>query len=516
MTTTAPHGRDAQSVPVPLTCAYCQQPLKYDNGNPIRVLRPPQQPWEYCRCPGARKREQQEVHKEIAEQAAEQERQRAAQAAETAAWLAELEARERSPEYQAELAREKQQQREAAKEREAARPAQPAKTTPLEGDGWEVIRRQAAKDRKDAELADRERAVKEREIARRERRLDDLDTADADTAPVGATLADLAAVFEDDVDLTPVPAIWERTDGNLILPSGKLSWIYGYPGCGKSFLCEIALIEAVMRGGRVIYQDYEDNQKTFHQRAAILGFHPKTYADSFLYIHGGLSDYPKAEAEALEFLAQSPYPDMNLVIIDAAESSGCPSDGSQINDWLAKVVTPWHNREVNNAVLVADHIPKTKDNRPDGPIGSQRKLAATDGINLLVGGYCWTKKKNGRLTLTNDKDRTGEYAKKEAVATIIGKWDGDGDARGFSQTAVEPTQDDAANANIGGVVLNAIDAAGPAGFTGKSNLYKTVGGNRNAVFSTIDNLVEGGLLIAKKQGQSDVYTLTEEGRSYLD
>jgi predicted transcriptional regulator len=337
---------------------------------------------------------------------------------------------------------------------------------------------------------------------------------EGDGPPVAATLADLVAVFGDDVDLTPTPAIWERVDGNLILPAGKLSWIYGYPGCGKSFLCEICLIEAVMRGGRALYLDYEDNQKTFHQRAALLGFHPKTYADSFMYIHGGLSEYPGAQAEALEWLAQSPNPEMNLVIIDAAESSGCPSDGSQINDWLKQVVMPWHNREVNNAVLVADHIPKTKDNRPDGPIGSQRKLAATDGINLLVGGYCWTKKKNGRLTLINDKDRTGEYAKKEPVATIIGKWDGDGDARGFSQVAIEPTKDDTANVNIGGAILEAIDAAGPTGFKGKNKLYHAVGGNRNAVFTTIDNLVEGGL-VDVKSGSSDTYTLTDEGREFV-
>ena len=364
-------------------------------------------------------------------------------------------------------------------------------------------------------IDDRWLTVKEQEITNREARLRaGPDTADGLT--VKPTLDSLAAVFGDDVDLSETPALLQiGANGPMVLPAGKLNWIYGLPGCGKSFLCEICLIEAVMRGGRALYLDYEDSAKTFHQRAAILGFNPKAYADSFKYIHGGLADYPDVQAEAMEWLAGSVDPEMNVVIIDAAESSGCPSDGAPVNEWLEKVVFPWRTPDAQNGVVVSDHIPKTKDNRPDGPIGSQRKLAATDGINLLVGGYCWSKKKGGRITLTNDKDRTGTYGKKEPVATIIGEWEGQGDTRTFSHRIVEPSREDSANNNVGGAILNEIAAAGPTGFAGKNKLYQAVGGNRNAVFSTIDNLTEGGLVAIKKDKSTDVYTLTEEGRAFV-
>ena len=390
-------------------------------------------------------------------------------------------------------------------------------------DGWARLRREAAKDqaaaRQDADIADRERAVKERELSRRERRQDDRDAAqdtDTPTGPTDATLDALAAVFDDEVDLTPTPAVLERGDGAMVLPAGKLNWIYGLPGTGKSFLCEIDLIMAVMRGGRALYLDYEDSAKTFHQRAAMLGFNLKDYSDCFKYIHGGPSDYPAAQTEAMAWLLEAPNPEMNQVIIDAAESSGCPSDGAPVNDWLEKVVLPWRSPSVNSGVLVNDHIPKTKDNRPDGPIGSQRKMAAVDGISILVGGYCWSKTKSGRITLINDKDRTGQFGKKDPVATIIGTWEGEGESRGFSYRITESIKEDSANANIGGELLTAVAEAGPLGMVGKNNLGKCVGGNRNIVFQTIDALVEGGMLATKKAGQTITYMLTEEGLEYVD
>ena len=390
-------------------------------------------------------------------------------------------------------------------------------------DGWARLRREAAKDqaaaRQDADIADRERAVKERELSRRERRQDDRDAAqdtDTPTGPTDATLDDLTAVFDDEVDLTPTPAVLERGDGAMVLPAGKLNWVYGLPGSGKSFFCEIDLIHTVLRGGRALFLDYEDSKKTFHQRAAILGFNPKDYADSFRYIHGGLAEYPAAQAEAVAWLLDAPDPAMNQVIIDAAESSGCPSDGSPVNDWLGKVVMPWRDPTVNAGVLVSDHIPKRSEDRPDGPIGSQRKLAAVDGISLLVSGYCWTKTKGGRMTLTNHKDRTGSYARSQIVAAVIGEWEGEGDTRAFSYRIVEPSKEDATSDNVGGKILNAVNAAGPVGFTGKSNLSKAVGGNRNTVFRTIDSLVEGMLLTVSKDKGSDVYKLTDDGLKFVD
>ena len=379
-----------------------------------------------------------------------------------------------------------------------------------------ALARVADMDQRKAVLEEKELAERERQQSIQDRRRDALADAELDLAePEGITLDDLAAVFDDEVDLTPTPAVVEREDGGMVLPAGKLNWVYGLPGSGKSFLCMITMIESVMRGGRTVYMDFEDNKKTFHQRAAILGFNLKEYADSFKYVKGSVADYPIAFAQVVDFLSDAPSTDFNQVIIDAAESSGCPSDGSPVNEWLAKVVLPWRNAGVDTGCLVADHIPKKAEDRPDGPIGSQRKMAAVDGISLLVSGYCWTKTKGGRITLTNHKDRTGDYARGQTVAAIVGEWEGEGDGRTFNHRIVEPTKEDTSE-NVGGHIINAINDAGAGGFVGKSNLYKAVGGNRNTVFRTIDSLVEGKLVTVSKSKGTDLYRLTEDGFKYAD
>ena len=260
-----------------------------------------------------------------------------------------------------------------AKERRAARDAEKdtmkdskptatiAPPLPARDDGLAVLRRQAAKEQanaaQDADLADRERAVKGRELSRRERRQNDAD-APAQTAdtPEGLTLADFTVAFAEGVDLAPLPAVVQRQDGATVLYAGKLNWIFGLPGSGKSWVSIIAIQEAVLRGGNVLLLDFEDTPATFQRRAALLGFNPALYADSFRYIRPGLTDTPTAIAEAQQWLTTATDASMSLAVVDAAESSGCPSDGSDVNPWLARMVKPW--RDVGAGVLCVDHIPK--------------------------------------------------------------------------------------------------------------------------------------------------------------
>ena len=283
----------------------------------------------------------------------------------------------------------------------------------------------------------------------------------------------------------------------------------GYQLSGKSFVGAMGASEAVLRGGRVMFLDYEDNKKTFHQRAAILGLNPKNHADTFRYIHGGLADSPLATVQAEEWLSQADDIGMSLVVIDAAESSGCPSDGASVNEWLAKVIQPWERLGVT--VIVIDHIPKQKDNRPDGPIGSQRKLAAVTGIALKLTGNCWSKTKNGRLLLTCEKDRTGNYAKGEKVAAIVGEWDTSGDSPTFGYRIVDPAQGDDDTSNIGGTILEYVAEAMPEGVNSKREIIANVKGKRDTISSTIDNLVFGGLLILSPRGKGNNYTITGNG-----
>ena len=370
-------------------------------------------------------------------------------------------------------------------------------------------------DRERRLVGQQEVEVRQERITREREKWQSYDTPGETETKAESSLDDLTAVFDDEVDLTPTPSILDRIhgDGGLVIPAGKLNWIYGLPAGGKSFVGLIVASESVLRDGRVMFLDYEDNKKTFQQRAAILGLNPKDHADSFRYIHGGLADSPLATAQAKEWLEKADDREMSLVVIDAAESSGCPSDGSSVNEWLAKVVTPWEQLGVT--VIVIDHIPKQKEGRPDGPIGSQRKLAAITGIGLKLSGICWSKKKDGRLVLTCEKDRTGNYAKGEKVAAITGEWDTSGPERVFGYRIVNPTQSDEDTGNIGVLVLEYVSEAMPEGINSKRAIAANVKGKTNTIYAAIDALVEDGMLVMSPYGKGNNYKITGTGESVI-
>ena len=66
------------------------------------------------------------------------------------------------------------------------------------------------------------------------------------------------------------------------------------------------------------------------RRAALLGFDPIAFKDDFRFVIPELVDAPNALAEAQSWLCDAIDPSKSLVVIDAAESAGCPSDGASV------------------------------------------------------------------------------------------------------------------------------------------------------------------------------------------
>ena len=284
------------------------------------------------------------------------------------------------------------------------------------------LRKVGQRDRTDAELQDRERAVKDRELSRRERRQDGYD-ADADGGQVedaGEPLSAFETSMDDsDLDIAPT-AMLQRKDGETLFYDGKLNFLFGTPGSGKSFVALYAVQEALLRGKRAIHWDHEDTPNTLKRRSSLIGLDLADFwsEGQFKYLRSGLEDSTLAMAEAMTWIAGSDGP--ALVIIDSAESAGCPSDGADVAPWLAKIVLPF--RDTGATVLVLDHVPKRKEGRPLGPIGSQHKLARLDGAAVYVAGAPWTQKTDGHITLYNHKDKHGQLPapRDKAIARLVG------------------------------------------------------------------------------------------------
>ena len=372
-------------------------------------------------------------------------------------------------------------------------------------------RKVAQGDQLEAELRDREQALKGRELTRSERRQDNYDAA-AEGVQVEDAGEPLAA-FEmpmdgSDLDLAPT-AMLQRKDGSTLLYDGKLNFLFGTPGSGKSWVALYCVHETLLRGRRAIYWDHEDTPGTLSRRSKLMGLDLAASwgEDQFKYLRPGLDGSTLAMTEALEWVAGGDGP--TLVVIDSAESAGCPSDGADVAPWLAKIVLPF--LEAGATVLVLDHVPKRKEGRPLGPIGSQHKLARIDGAALYVTGVPWTQKTDGHLTLYNHKDRHGQLPAPigKAVARLVGTHEHD--TLNLSIVAPE-TEDNIEEAYI--PTLRALADAGPDGVHGQKAMRDLVVGRGSQRDKAIGDLVELGFIL-KTRGKKVHYSITASGLEEL-
>ena len=170
----------------------------------------------------------------------------------------------------------------------------------------------------------------------------------------------------------PPATLLDRDDGAPLIYAHRTSFVVGNPGEGKTWVAAIAAATHLQAGGRVLWIDNEDTGAALGERLRTLT--PQhTYTDGrLLFVDAELfapdGKYTAAQLAAIAWLHQDATP--ALVVLDSANSFGCPSDGADIADWWAQCVAVWHPPQVPEdqrcAVLVVDHRPKAKDGVP-GP-----------------------------------------------------------------------------------------------------------------------------------------------------
>ena len=182
---------------------------------------------------------------------------------------------------------------------------------------------------------------------------------------------------------------------------------------------------------------------------------------------------------------------------------------SAIWEMWAKIVRPF--LETGCTVVVVDHVPKRKEGRPLGPIGSQHKLARIDGAALFVTGIPWTQKTDGHLVLTNHKDRHGMLPAPigKAVARMIGTHE----YGTLNLSIVSPeTEDNLEEAYI--PTLRALANAGPDGVHGQKAMRDLVVGRGSQKDKSIGDLVVLGFIL-KTPGKKVHYSITALGLEEL-
>ena len=355
--------------------------------------------------------------------------------------------------------------------------------------------------------------------------------------PVDSAAAfwDACIVVEDDDSEGDFPALIETTDGRMLISTQRSSSIIGHGGSGKSWLLLDIIQNAIDKGGRVVYADFEETKRTLLKRARMMDMEECVInIGRMRYVVNSFFDPENAAGRtgAKQWLLNVDDPDpkvdptYSVLIIDTMESASCPSDGANIGPWWASHVEDWLPTKEGLpgvAVVMADHPPKRKDEsvEVEAGIGSTHKTTKLTGAGLLLtGGVTWTPKADGNKNMKVAKDRHGitETPQGKIAAKVFGRVRVMPDGKSVLQFSYEPSDaetDAAEGDNVEDRIIAAINEAGPQGIRTSKNVYELAGVNWKKAGDALKRLENRGYIHASKDGRANIYAITPEGKQHL-
>lgn len=224
------------------------------------------------------------------------------------------------------------------------------------------------------------------------------------------------------VELPPTPTVFQREDGQGLFYRGAVNDLHGEPGCGKSMLAQIATAQELKQGHDVIYIDYEDSARNVVKRLLLLGVTSEAIVTHLHYVRPSAKPSSPTSLDGWrETLAYAGT--ATLAIIDGVTSclayAGLDSNsGDDIAAWYNTM--PRLISACGPAVVLIDHVVKSKDNRGRYAGGSMQKLALIDGISYSVDMTKPVGKGvRGTIVIKSGKDRISEIEEHCAVSWSI-------------------------------------------------------------------------------------------------
>lgn len=220
------------------------------------------------------------------------------------------------------------------------------------------------------------------------------------------------------VELPPTPTVFQREDGQGLFYRGAVNDLHGEPGCGKSMIAQIAAAQELKQNHDVIYIDYEDSARNVVKRLLLLGVTGEQIVAHFHYVRP--SAKPSSPTSLGGWRETLDYADTaTLAIVDGVTSclayAGLDSNsGDDIATWYNTM--PRLISACGPAVVLIDHVVKSKDNRGRYAGGSMQKLALIDGISYSVDMTKPVGKGvRGTIVIKSGKDRISEIEEHCAV-----------------------------------------------------------------------------------------------------
>lgn len=206
-------------------------------------------------------------------------------------------------------------------------------------------------------------------------------------------------------DRKPIlPTVGRRDDGVPLLYPGREHYVAAEPESGKTWLMCLIVRDHLADGGRVLYVDFEDDERAIGGRLLDLGVTGAVLTDPlrFAYVRPN-------EPTLLEYQRLLEGFQPTLVLLDGVtEGYGLHGWAIEKNEdspkWRRTFVKP--ALQIGAATLASDHVVKSRENRGGYAIGAQHKKAGLTGVAFElrnVKPFGRGLKGTSRLVITKDR-----------------------------------------------------------------------------------------------------------------
>ena len=214
----------------------------------------------------------------------------------------------------------------------------------------------------------------------------------------------------------PKPDALIKAQDSPFLYEDRLTWMYGDPGSGKSWIALWTANEYVKAGGRVIWIDFEMALQSVSERALDGQLNDITASEDFIYCSGidFYSERKSKTKKAFKWLDEKGGP--TLMVLDSVGAAGGGIDDAEtFYEWAEPRISAW--REAGHDVLLIDHVAKNnKGNRARTPRNSSAKMAMADVMLDVVNEQADLQLVEVRV----EKQRFNDYSSADGIIAQFG------------------------------------------------------------------------------------------------
>ncbi|MBK9178919.1 MAG: AAA family ATPase [Acidimicrobiales bacterium] len=320
----------------------------------------------------------------------------------------------------------------------------------------------------------------------------------------------------------PGPAMLTRSDGEHLLYRGRVHWFMGESESCKSWAAMAGAAQVVAAGGRVLWVDFEDDERGIVARLVALGATREQIAAHFVYVRPDepLADRHGTPTGAAVDLAGHLAQPWDLVVIDGVTEAMVTEgldlmSNADVARWMRAL--PRRFAEQGAAVSCIDHVTKSTETRGRYAIGGQHKLAGISGaayrfdVVRTFARPVGSDPSEGVVTVTVTKDRPGHVRGRSIdgrVATMaLTGW-----PDGGVTISLDPPGDEPADHAL---TLRILEHLSVYDGLAKGRIETEVSGKATAIRVALKAAVEHGWLVVQTVGNAHRHYLTQAGREQL-